>query len=129
LAETQLQAVGGGSILVDRVPCALGATLPLRPFHLVETVLEADVALGAIRASGQGYGVNDTSTRMEVGARFAVDFVFDLGSGLSHVAAVVGLEATDYPVTYDLEVTRSGVVAQTPALWLGASVGLSWPRQ
>jgi hypothetical protein len=128
---------GGGSVLLRRFPCALGPALQLLPgAGRFEMNVAAGVALGGVLASGRGFSTNfDSSPRLEVGARAAVDAGLHLGApeagpagtaSLARLTPNIGFEITYYPVTYDLDVTLRGVASKTPSLWAGVTVGASW---
>jgi hypothetical protein len=119
-------ATGGGSgVLLDRFPCAIG---PLARMTWVPGLLDVHVGAafvaGALRARGTGFASVYDAVRLELGARASIDAL--LRFGRSDLAAILGLEATYDPATYDLEATPRGVVAHTPSVWAGANAGLSW---
>jgi hypothetical protein len=87
--------------------------------------LKAGIALGAMRAIGHGFQTAYDSARLEVGARLAIDAALHV-SPSAFLTPVAGLEATYYPVPYHLFESPHGVVASTPALWIGAAAGVRW---
>ncbi len=116
-----------GSILIERFPCALGPLLRLSPAaSRLEVRTSAGLVVGALRARGTGFSTDYDSVRIELGARVSVDATLHIGRSPGDVSPVVGLAATYDPMTYDLEAMPHGVVAHTPALWAGASAGVSW---
>jgi hypothetical protein len=130
LSPTSLAISGAGErILVERFPCALGPTLRFFPSTApLEVSLDAGIVLGAIRARGRGFATTYDSARLELGARLALDAILPLGAGSRQagLAPVIGLEATVDPAVYDLVVTPRSVVAHTPVLWVGVTVGVCW---
>jgi hypothetical protein len=114
----------GESVRLERFPCALGPAARLVT-RVLETELKAGVALGALRAAGQGFATAYSSERVEIGARLAIDAAFSLSPG-ARVAPVAGLEVTYYPVPYHLALAPGGIVASTPAVWAGVTAGLRW---
>jgi hypothetical protein len=117
-------AVPGESVRIERFPCAIGLAA-----RLVRPILEADLkvgaALGAMRASGQGFATTYSSERLEVGVRLALDAALHV-SPRAHLLPLVGLEVTYYPVPYQLVGTPRGIVASTPTVWAGVTAGLRW---
>jgi hypothetical protein len=114
--------VPGESVRIERFPCAIGLAARLvRP--MLEADLKVGVALGAMRASGQGFATTYSSERLEVGVRLALDAALHL-SPRAHLLPVVGLEVTYYPVPYELVGAPTGIVASTPTVWAGATAGL-----
>jgi hypothetical protein len=133
LAPTSLTVSDAGErILLERFPCALGPILRFFPgAGPLEVSLDAGIVVGAIRARGRGFATTYDSARLELGARLALDAILPLGAGATGarqtgLAPVVGLEATVDPAVYDLVVTPRSVVAQTPVLWAGVTVGVCW---
>ncbi|HZU84995.1 MAG TPA: hypothetical protein VE987_18820, partial [Polyangiaceae bacterium] len=115
-----------GTVTIERVPCAVGATVRVVPEGARWQVdAGAGVAAGAVQASGHGFGASYETARLEVGARAGVDVAYRLGAARGF-APVVGLEATYYPRPYDLDVLPRGVVAQTPSFWAGVTAGVCW---
>ena len=124
-AATLRLAAAGESVRLERFPCAIGPAARLLVTRVVETELKAGVALGAMRAAGQGFAMAYSSERLEVGARVAIDAAFYLSPG-AHLGPVAGLEVTYYPVPYHLALAPGGVVASTPTVWAGVTAGLRW---
>jgi hypothetical protein len=121
---TMALPVSGESVRIERFPCAIGfAARLVRP--LLETDLKVGVALGAMRASGQGFATTYSSERFELGVRLAIDAALHLSPGAS-LGPVAGLEVTYYPVSYQLVGAPRGIVASTPTVWAGATAGLRW---
>jgi hypothetical protein len=119
-------AGGGGSIAVERFPCALGPTLRISTAAPLDMNTSVGVVLGALLAQGTGFASSYGSTRLEVGVRLALDATLHVSQNQRGFAPVLGLEAIYDPVTYDLEVIGRGVVGHTPPLWAGVSAGVSW---
>jgi hypothetical protein len=117
--------VPGATALLDRLPCAVGPVVRLYVRPELETDLRAGVAVGAVRAGGQGLAAGYASARLEVGTRVAVDVSLRLSPD-AHLVPVAGVEINYYPVPYDLAVTPRGVVASTPSLWAGVTAGICW---
>jgi hypothetical protein len=117
-------AAPGERARIERFPCALGPAARWR-VPPVDVDLKAGIALGALRAAGEGFSTAYDSARLEVGGRLAIDAALHLSPG-AFLTPVAGLEATYYPVPYHLFEPPRGVVASTPTLWLGVTAGLRW---
>jgi hypothetical protein len=116
---------GAESVRLERFPCAIGPAARLFMTPAVETDLKAGVALGAIRAAGEGVATAYSSERLEIGVRVAIDAALHVSPG-APLAPVAGLEVTYYPVPYHLALAPRGIVASTPTVWAGVTAGLRW---
>jgi hypothetical protein len=125
IAAADVPLVRGASAVLERVPCALGPVVRFFVDPRVETDLKLGVALGSLRAGGQGLPTKYGAARLEVGARLAIDASLRLSPN-THFVPVAGVEVTYYPVPYDLVVAPTGVVASTPGVWAGATAGVCW---
>ena len=123
-AAMQLSAAGE-SVRLDRFPCGIGPAARVFVTPVLETELKAGLALGAMRATGQGFATAYSSERLEIGARVAIDAALHVSPG-AHLAPVAGLELTYYPVPYHLAQAPRGIVASTPTVWAGVTAGLRW---
>lgn len=125
LANADVSPSRGGVVSLQRTACAVG---PMTRFFVaspVETDLKVGLALGTLRADGQGFATSHGSLRLEVGARLAFDASLRLSQG-ARVSPTAGLEITYYPLPYDLVVSPRGVVARTSTVWAGATAGVRW---
>jgi hypothetical protein len=127
-----------GSVLLGRFPCAAGPTLRfLLGTDRLEINLDAGVALGAVQAGGRGFATNYDSARLELGARVGANAALYFSPRRTGFAPIVGLEATYYPMVYQLDVAHGdqpnalprGVVAHTPSVWVGVTAGLCWSME
>jgi hypothetical protein len=130
-AATSMNISSDGTVVsIERFPCAIGPMARLFPGRSGAGRLEVDVdpgvALGAVIVSGRGLATNFQSARLEVGARLAVDLAWHLGARHAGWGPVLGVEATYYPVPYDLDITPRGTVARTPDIWAGFTAGVCW---
>jgi len=126
IAGAEVPLARGATALLERIPCALGPVARLFVGPHVETDLKVGLALGALRAGGQGFATKFASVRLEVGARLAIDASLRLSPN-AHFVPVAGVEITYYPVPYDLVVQPAGVIAaRTPGVWAGATAGVCW---
>jgi hypothetical protein len=123
-AATMRLAVAGESLRLERFPCAIGPAALLWT-RVLETEMKAGLALGAVRAAGEGFATVYSSERLEVGARLAIDAALHLSPN-ARLEPVAGLEVTYYPVPYHLVRAPGGIVASTPTLWAGVTAGLRW---
>ena len=114
-----------GDVRLERFPCAIGPAARLLVTRVLETELKGGVALGAMRATGQGFATAYSAERLEVGARLAIDAAIHV-SPSARLLPVAGLEATFYPVPYHLALAPGGIVASTPTVWAGVTAGLRW---
>jgi hypothetical protein len=127
-----------GSVLIERFPCAAGPTLRfLFDPPGLELHVDAGLAVGAIETRGRGFATTYDAARLELGARVAVDAALHLGRRVAF-APIVGLEATYYPMVYDLDVGHGDalggpppvrVAAQTPSVWAGVTAGMCWSME
>jgi hypothetical protein len=83
---------------------------------------ELSLAGAVFRAQGINTAAPQQQTRLDVGARAGL--VLRLGSPRARIAPIVGAHATFFPKPYDIATTPQGILAETPSLWLGATVGL-----
>jgi hypothetical protein len=119
-----------GAFSVERWPCAIGAVARLTPSaSRLEVNMDAGLALGVLTISGRDLFVNDSTTRLEAGVRVGVDTVIHLGRGPFRLAPLLGVEGEYFPTVYHLHVGSSGAIADSPRVWLGATVGASWALQ
>jgi hypothetical protein len=124
-AATMRFATAGDGVRLERFPCAIGPVARVLLTRVVETELKAGVALGAMRAAGEGFATAYTAERLEVGARLAIGAAIHV-SPSAHLLPVAGLEVTFYPVPYHLALAPGGIVASTPTVWAGVTAGLRW---
>lgn len=125
IAGADVPLARGATVVLERVPCVLGPMARFFVGQRVETDLKVGLALGTLRAEGQGFATKYGSARLEVGARLAFDASFRLSADVP-IVPIAGVEVTYYPAPYDLVVAPTGVVARTPSVWAGATAGLCW---
>jgi hypothetical protein len=117
----------GETILLERIPCTLGPTLRLTPPHKgFDLDLEAGLAAGSVRASGQGFAKDRQPTRFEAGAQAAASIALHGLSRSDVFFPLVGFEVTYYPMVYDLEAMPYGPISHTPGFWAGLTLGAGW---
>lgn len=117
----------GETVRLERIPCALGPTLRLTPPHSgFDVDLEAGLAAGSVRATGQGFATTDMPTRFEAGMQAAAAVALHGLSRGDVFYPLFGFEVTYYPMVYDLEATPYGVISHTPAFWAGLTLGMGW---
>ena len=62
-------------------------------------------------------------TRLDLGGRAGVTVHF--GGPLARVQEIAGVHVDAFPKPYDVTLTPQGMVGRTPALWIGATLGLA----
>ncbi len=116
-----------GSVDVERFLCSIGPVFRLvRGRDRFEANINAGLAFGVVTASGHGFAASYQASRLETGARLAIEAILHPGPGWGSFVPVLGFEATYYPMVYDLDVASRGVVAETPSFWAGLTVGAGW---
>jgi hypothetical protein len=128
---TSTQLAGeSGSVLLERLPCAAGATAHWfwAGRHL-ETALDAGLAVGLLHVIGRGFAPSYSSSHAELGARIAADTALRFGTGPSALMPIVGLEVTAYATSYDLDVSPHGVVGRAPLVWGAVTAGVQWSTE
>ena len=105
-----------------RIPLDLGlrASFPLESFELDG---EAALAAAIFQAEGLNTLMPQQGTRLDLGAR--VGLTARLGRPSSRAVPFVGLHALVFPRPYEIATTPQGTLGSTPALWFGATLGLS----
>ena len=128
LAQTPMSLPGErGTVILERFPCALGPTLRLLAADgRIEFNFDGGAALGALLVTGQGFTPSYGNTRFEVGARVAVDAALHWDAQRTGFSPVVGIEASYFPVPYDLDVRPRVSVSQAPQLWAALTAGVCW---
>jgi hypothetical protein len=116
-----------GGVGVDelRVPLDVGAAF-VRPWDRLAVVGELGLAGALLRISGNNTASTQSGTRLDLGGRIGVAVRF--GSPTSGVIPVVGLHALVFPKPYEATAKPEGNIGQLPALWLGATMGISFAR-
>lgn len=108
-----------GAVRLTRVPFDLSGSLVFGGFRL-RGVVGAGVAGDLLHLAGADLARARSTVRLDVGLRSHLGLRVLLGSGIWGVAET---SATFFPRPYEFEVPPSGVVGQTPSVWLAASVG------
>jgi len=105
-----------------RIPLDLGLR-GWRPLGPCELDGEAAIAGAIFHAEGLNTLVPQQGTRLDLGARVGV--AVRLGRPSSRAVPFVGLHALVFPRPYEIATTPLGTLGSMPALWLGATFGLS----
>ncbi|HZL20051.1 MAG TPA: hypothetical protein VFG23_20115, partial [Polyangia bacterium] len=115
-------AIAGLTGRQTRVPLDLGLRLERRagPFALGG---EIGVAAAIFHADGLNTAVPQTGTRLDLGGRAGIFLRCDRWS--ARAAPFVGLHALLFPWPYEIAISPAGTLGSTPALWLGATLGVS----
>lgn len=111
-----------GSALVTRVPVEVDLRLGLRRGR-VELFAEAGAEVAVVVMEGRGFDENRAGTRVEAGLRAQMGMRLWIGE---RVAPLVAVEAAWVPRTHDLVLDPRGVVASTPPVWIGVSLGVAF---
>lgn len=109
-----------GGVRLTQVPLDLSGSLILGS-QQVRGVVGAGVVGDLLHLTGTGVSQAQSSLRFDVGLRSHVGARFRLGAEVWGVAEVSGIF---FPRPYEFEVSPSGVVGHTPALWLAATFGV-----
>jgi hypothetical protein len=115
-------SVGGLDGREARIPIDLGVRLQ-RAAGPVEFGGELGLAAAIFRAQGLNTAMPQQGTRLDLGARAGV--ALRLGRPQARVAPFAGLHALLFPWPYQIATTPRGSLGATPALWVGATLGLS----
>jgi hypothetical protein len=115
--------VGGLGVDEFRAPFDVGASLVKA---LDRMTLTGDLGLAGVlfRVSGTDTFDPQSGTRLDLGARLAV--ALRIGRPSATVAPVVGVHALLLPKPYELTHTPQGALGRLPALWIGATAGISF---
>jgi hypothetical protein len=106
----------------QRVPIDVGLRLR-RAARWIEVGGEAGLAAALFRSQGLSPVVAKQATRIDLGTRAGV--TLRVGARDARIAPIAGLHATYFPRPYEIATTPAGVVGRTPALRLGATLGIS----
>jgi hypothetical protein len=122
--------VAGGSIDFGsvraselRVPFDLGLRFPLLSRAAIDLVADLGFAGAVFRDRGKSTPDPQAGTRLDLGARAGV--VTHLGRLGDRLLGTAGLHVEAFPRPYDVTLTPQGTVGHTPALWVGATLGLA----
>jgi hypothetical protein len=105
-----------------RFPFDLGLRAA-RPLGAWEVDGEAAIAGAIFRAKGLNTLMPQQGTRLDLGGRVGV--AVRLGRPSSRAVPFLGLHALVFPRPYEIATTPQGSLGSTPALWFGATLGLS----
>jgi hypothetical protein len=105
-----------------RFPFDLGLRAA-HPFAAWELDGEAALAAAIFRAEGLNTLMPQQGTRLDLGGRLGV--AVRLGRPSARAVPFLGLHALVFPRPYEIATTPQGSLGSTPALWLGATLGLS----
>jgi hypothetical protein len=115
-------AIAGLSGRQTRVPLDLGVRLerPAGPFTLAG---EIGLAAAIFHADGLNTAMPQTGTRLDFGGRAGILLRCDRWS--ARAAPFVGFHALLFPWPYAIAIAPAGTLGSTPALWLGATLGIA----
>jgi len=106
----------------SRIPLDLGLRVPW-PLGAWEIDGEAAIAAAIFHAEGLNTLMPQQGTRVDLGARLGL--LVRLGRPSSRAVPFVGVHALVFPRPYEIATTPQGTLGSLPALWLGATLGLS----
>jgi hypothetical protein len=105
-----------------RIPLDLGLRLS-RALGGWELDGEAALAAAIFHVEGLNTLMPQAGTRLDLGARLGG--ILRFGRPSARAVPFVGLAALVFPHRYEIATTPLGTLGDTPALWLGATLGLS----
>jgi hypothetical protein len=123
LAPTN-DAFGSIDVREQRFPLSLSLTLSHDLSGGVRAAADLGLAIVPFTLQGQGLSTVAPTTRVDLGGRLAL--ALRLPAMLGRVAPVVGLHADIFPRPYRFSVDPLGDIGSSSALWVGASLGLSY---
>jgi hypothetical protein len=115
-------AIGGLTAREQRIPLDLDLRLQ-RAFGSLELGAELGMAAVIFHAQGLSTVMRQQGTRLDLGARAGAWLRF--GRPSTRAAPFVGVHGLLFPWPYEIAVTPRGTLGSLPALWLGATLGLS----
>jgi hypothetical protein len=124
LGPTTLSFPRGRAQLV-RVPIDLSARAGLRRGS-IEGSLDLGLALGPLVAEGEGVKNPDRRTALDFGIRGAADFAVWV---TSRVAIATEMEVTGAPLRYPLALEETGIIGETPVVWVTGQLAIKYKIQ
>ena len=106
-----------------RIPFDLGLRLPLLTRAALDLVADVGVAGAVFRDSAKNTAAPQSGTRLDLGARAGL--VVHAGRLSERLLGSAGLHLEVFPRPYDVTLTPQGTVGQTPAFWVGGTLGLA----
>jgi hypothetical protein len=105
-----------------RLPLDAGVRVR-RPVGPIELAGELGLAAAVFSAEGESPAIPKQAVRLDLGLRGGL--VLRLARPRARIAPVLSLHGMFFPRTYELATTPQGVLGHTPAVWLGATAGVS----
>jgi len=115
-------AIAGLSARQTRVPLDLGVRLDRRAGSFAFGG-EIGLAAAIFHADGLNTAMPQAGTRIDLGGRAGILLRCDRWS--ARAAPFVGLHALLFPWPYEIAIAPAGTLGSTPALWLGATLGIA----
>jgi hypothetical protein len=106
-----------------RLPFDLGLRLPLVTRTAFDLVGDVGLAGAVFHDRATNTPEPKSGTRLDLGARAGI--VAHAGRLGHRLLGIAGVHGMVFPRTYDVTLTPQGTVGQTPAFWLGATLGLA----
>ena len=107
----------------QRFPLSLALTARRRLWRDMQAAGALGVSVVPLTLRGEGLMTSLPATRLDTGARAAVELA--LGKLVLGGAPFVGVHAEYFPRPYVLDVSPLGVIGSTHRLWLGISAGMA----
>jgi hypothetical protein len=118
--ETRLSSV---VVHQQRFPCSAGV-IGRRALARLEGAISAGIAVVPFTLRGDGLAVPEPATRVDVGARLAVELRFPMLD--RRMTPFVDLHGELFPRPYTISVDPLGDIGSTGHFWLGAAAGVSF---
>jgi len=119
--ESTLQSV---EVRQQRFPLSLAVTARRELPRGITAVGAVGLALVPFTLRGDGLGSAQPATRIDAGARIALDLL--LPGLVRRAAPFLGVHAEYFPRRYTLDVGHLGDIGTTSRFWLGASLGVAF---
>jgi len=115
--------LGGLTVSEYRLPFDVGLRLPVATRPSAALVAELGMGAALFHARGTNSADPQAGTRLDLGARAGL--AVHLGASRDRVQEIAGIHVDAFPKPYDVTLTPQGMVGRTPALWIGATLGLA----
>lgn len=107
-----------------RVPFDIGGRLSATHWSWATLSGELSLAGAWFRATATNTAAPRSESRLDLGARAGV--MLRVGGPDARFSPVLGVHTIFFPRQYDVTLTPQGEIGHTPALWLGATAGVSY---
>ena len=123
--ETIAPSLQIGTLTVSeyRLPFDVGLRLPLLTRSSGALIADLGVGAALFRARGTDTADPQAGTRLDLGARAGV--AVQLGGARARWQEIAGIHVDAFPKPYQVTLIPQGTIGRTPALWIGATLGLA----